>query len=172
MYFGGEGPELVFPIFGSLLLYYIIVTKSFDYKKLSSYVNWKTLGVIAVVLFASGYMQEHRAWIEQSIISTGLDPSTFKGMLIISIITFAGSFSMGSDGKFAAITVMMTSVFGLPYLLWFFALDYVGYLLSPAHDCVMIGKRYFGTSLTVYYTALISWSILLLLVAGAFTFKI
>jgi hypothetical protein len=171
MYFGGEGTTLVFSIFGMLVSYYIIITETYDYKVLNSYINWKTLLIISVVLITSGYMQEHREWIEQSITSTGLDPSTFKGMLIISIITFAGSFSMGSDGKFAAITVMMTTVFGLPYLLWFFALDYVGYLLSPAHDCVMIGKRYFGTSLTVYYTALISWSILLLLVAGAFTFK-
>ena len=172
MYFGGEGPILVFSIFGILVSYYIIVTKTYDYRVLNSYINWKTLGIIAIVLLTSGYMQEHREWIEKSITSTGLNPGAFKGMLIISLITFAGSFSMGSDGKFAAITVMMTTVFGLPYLLWFFALDYVGYLLSPAHDCVMIGKRYFGTSLTVYYTALISWSVLLLLVAGAFTFKI
>lgn len=171
MYFGGSGPMLVFPIFGTLLVYYIIITKSFDYKELNSYVNWKTLIVIAIVLFASGFMQEHREWIETSIKSIGLHPSTFKGMLIISIITFAASFSMGSDGKFAAITVMMTSAFGVGYLLWFFALDYVGYLLSPAHDCVMIGKRYFGTSLSVYYTALIGWGVLLLVVAAAFTFK-
>jgi len=43
-------------------------------------------------------------------------------------------------------------------------------LLTPMHECVMIGKRYFGTSLTTYYTALITWAVLLLTVAGIFTF--
>jgi hypothetical protein len=95
---------------------------------------------------------------------------TLKGAFFISLLTFLASFSMGSDGKFAALTVLMASVFGKEYLLWFFALDYCGYLLTPMHECVMIGKRYFGTSFKTYYTALIGWSVLLLTTAGAFTF--
>jgi len=71
---------------------------------------------------------------------------------------------------FAAITVLLSTVFGKEYLPWFFALDYTGYLLTPVHDCVMIGKRYFGTSYKTYYTALIAWALLLISVAGAFTF--
>jgi len=128
------------------------------------------VAIVAVVFASSGYMQEHRAWIEDSVKSIGLDMHTFKGMFLISLLTFIASFSMGSDGKFAALTVLMTSVFGKEYLLWFFALDYCGYLLTPMHECVMIGKRYFGTSLTTYYTALITWALLLLSVAGVFTF--
>jgi hypothetical protein len=127
--------------------------------------------MVAFILLLSGFMQEQHEYIENFIKTTGLDITTFKGVLMISLLTFSASFSMGSDGKFASITVIMTTVFGLHYLLWFFALDYVGYLLSPAHECVMIGKRYFGTSLRVYYTALIGWGFLLLIVAGAFTFK-
>jgi len=125
---------------------------------------------VAVVFASSGYMQEHRAWFEEAVKSIGLDMHTFKGVFYISLLTFLASFSMGSDGKFAALTVLMTSAFGKEYLLWFFALDYCGYLLTPMHECVMIGKRYFGTSLTTYYTALITWALLLLAVAGVFTF--
>jgi len=170
MLMGGEGPEAVFPVFGALLLYYIISTKTYDLNKLVGYVNWTTVAIVAVVFASSGYMQEHRAWFEEVVKSIGLDMHTFKGMFYISLLTFLASFSMGSDGKFAALTVLMASAFGKEYLLWFFALDYCGYLLTPMHECVMIGKRYFGTSLTTYYTALIAWAVLLLSVAGVFTF--
>lgn len=170
MSLGGEGPELVFPIFGALLVYYIVITKSYDLVKLNSYINWKTVAIIAVIFATSGFMQEHRAWFEDGVKNIGLDMHTFKGVFMISLLTFLASFSMGSDGKFAALTVLTTSAFGKEYLLWFFALDYVGYLLTPMHECVMIGKRYFGTSLTTYYAALIGWALLLISVAGVFTF--
>jgi len=170
MAMGGEGPAAVFPVFGTLLLYYIITTKSYDLNKLLGYVNWTTVAIVAVVFASSGYMQEHRAWFEEAVKSVGLDMHTFKGVFYISLLTFLASFSMGSDGKFAALTVLMASAFGKEYLLWFFALDYCGYLLTPMHECVMIGKRYFGTSLTTYYTALIGWALLLISVAGVFTF--
>jgi hypothetical protein len=170
MMLGGEGPEAVFPVFGLLLLYYVVLTKSYDIKRLFSYVNWPTVAIVAVVFASSSYMQEHREWIEESVKSIGLDMHTFKGVFYISLLTFLASFSMGSDGKFAALTVLMATVFGKEYLLWFFALDYAGYLLTPMHECVMIGKRYFGTTLTTYYTALIGWVVLLITVAGVFTF--
>jgi len=54
--------------------------------------------------------------------------------------------------------------------LWFFAIDYAGYLLSPTHKCVMIGNSYFGTPLGVYYKALGIWALLLITTAGLFTF--
>ena len=170
MMLGGEGPEAVFPVFGSLLLYYIVLTKSYDVKRLFSYVNWTTVAIVAVVFASSSYMQEHREWIEEGVKNIGLDMHTFKGVFYISLLTFLASFSMGSDGKFAALTVLLATIFGKEYLLWFFALDYAGYLLTPMHECVMIGKRYFGTSLTTYYTALIGWVVLLITVAGVFTF--
>ena len=134
MLMGGEGPEAVFPVFGALLLYYIISTKTYDLNKLVGYVNWTTVAIVAVVFASSGYMQEHRAWFEEGVKSIGLDMHTFKGMFYISLLTFLASFSMGSDGKFAALTVLMASAFGKEYLLWFFALDYCGYLLTPMHE--------------------------------------
>lgn len=170
MALGGEGPELVFPIFGSLLAYYVVMTKSFDIKQLNSYINWRTVAIVAVIFASSGYMQEHREWFESIVKNMGIDIHSFKGIVYISLVTFLASFSMGSDGKFAALTVLMASAFGKEYLLWFFALDYCGYLLTPMHECVMIGKRYFGTSLVTYYTALIGWALLLLVTAGLFTF--
>jgi hypothetical protein len=102
----------------------------------------------------------------------GLDPHTFVGMLAISVIGFVVSFLMGSSGKFIAVAVLMAQVFGVEYFLWFFAIDFAGYLVSPTHKCVMIGNRYFGTPLGTYYKALGTWGVLLLVTAGIFTFII
>ena len=170
MALGGEGPELVFPIFGAMLVYYVSLTKTFNLVKLNSYINWTTVVIVGLIFASSGFMQEHNDQISDYIKNVGVDIHTFKGMAMISLLTFIASFSMGSDGKFAALTVLMASAFGKEYLLWFFALDYCGYLLTPMHECVMIGKRYFGTPLTMYYTALIGWAVLMLTVAGLFTF--
>jgi hypothetical protein len=101
-----------------------------------------------------------------------LDPHTFVGMVAISAIGFMASFLMGSSGKFIAIAVIMSQVFGHEYFLWFFALDFAGYLISPTHKCVMIGNRYFGTPVSTYYKALGGWGALLLATAGTITFLI
>jgi len=172
MALGGEGSELVFPIFGCLLAYYLFLTKTFDWRKISGYVNWTTMAIVGVIFFTSNYMQDHKEWIEHAVKTWNMDPHTFRGMLVISILLFSASFSMGSDGKFAALTVLATTVFGKEYLLWFFALDYCGYLLTPMHECVMIGKRYFGTPLSTYYKALGTWAFLILATAGIFTFLV
>lgn len=170
IYLGGEGPSAVFTVFGLLTAYYIILTKTFSLKKLNSYINWKTMAIIAFVFVAAAYTQAHRDWIERAVNSVGVNMHTPWGITLISSLAFIASFSMGSSSKFAALTLLLSSVFGVEYFLWFFALDYAAYLVSPFHDCVWIGKRYFGTSLKTYYTALISWALLLILTAGAFTF--
>jgi hypothetical protein len=66
----------------------------------------------------------------------------------------------------------MSQVFGQEYFLWFFALDFAGYLVSPTHKCVMIGNRYFGTPIGTYYKALGGWGVLLLATAGVITFVV
>jgi hypothetical protein len=108
----------------------------------------------------------YKAWLTGSLI----DPQTLTGMLLISAIGFAASFLMGSSGKYVAFAVLMAQLFGLQYFVWFFAVDYVGYLLSPTHKCVMVGNRYFGTPLKTYYFTLGAWGSILLITAGIITF--
>jgi hypothetical protein len=79
---------------------------------------------------------------------------------------------MGSSSRFIALAVLMAQLFGVEYFLWFFAIDFAGYLLSPTHKCVMIGNRYFGTPVVTYYKALGAWGVLLLATAGVITFAI
>jgi hypothetical protein len=170
IYLGGE--KHVFTIFGLLALYYIFLTQTWNIKKLSSYINWEVLLTVAVVIILGNYFKSQEALINAYIKGLGIDVTTLIGMLIVSGIGFAASFVMGSSGKFIALAVLMSTVFGPQYFLWFFAVDYVGYLLSPTHKCVMVGNRYFGTSLKTYYYALGIWGILLLSVAGTMTFLV
>jgi hypothetical protein len=172
VYIWGGGENNVFAIFGLLTLYYVIITQQWNYKKLLSYVNWEVILTVAVVIMLGNYFKSHMDLYQAYIKGIGLDPTTALGMLAISLIGFGVSFLMGSSGKFIAIAVLMAQVFGVEYFLWFFAVDYAGYLLSPTHKCVMVGNRYFGTPLKKYYIALGSWAAVLLATAGIFTFVI
>jgi hypothetical protein len=165
---GGE--DHVFAIFGLLTLYYVIITQQWDLKKLLGYIRWDVLAWVGAVIILGNYFKSYNGEFLTMIKSTGLDPHTFAGMLAISVVGFIISFLMGSSGKFIAVAVLMAQVFGVEYFLWFFAIDFAGYLVSPTHKCVMIGNRYFGTPIGTYYKALGTWGVLLLATAGIITF--
>lgn len=168
IYVGGE--DHIFMIFGLLTLYYMFLTQTWHYKKLLSYVNWEVILTVATVIIIGNYFKSQELLINDTIRNLGLDITTLTGLLIISMVGFIGSFLMGSSSKFIVLAVLMSAVFGSEYFVWFFAIDYVGYLLSPTHKCVMVGNRYFGTPLRTYYTGLGIWSLLLLTTAGLVTF--
>jgi len=172
VYIWGGGEEHVFPIFGLLTLYYVIITQQWNLKKLLGYVRWDVLAWVGAVIILGNYFKSYNGEFAEYIKNLGLDPHTFVGMLIISVVGFVVSFLMGSSGKFIAVAVLMAQVFGVEYFLWFFAIDFTGYLLSPTHKCVMIGNRYFGTPVGTYYKALGSWGLLLLAVSATITFLI
>jgi len=158
--------------FGLLALYYIIITQQWNFRKLLGYINWEVIITVAVVIALGNYFKSEQAYFQGLIKGLGVDPATFLGMLTISAVGFGSSFLMGSSSRFIALAVLMTQLFGVEYFLWFFAVDYAGYLLSPTHKCVMIGNRYFGTPYKTYYIALGSWVGILLAVAGTITFVI
>jgi len=158
--------------FGLLTLYYIIITQQWNIQKLLGYVKLEVILTVAVVIILGNYFKSEQAYFQEVIKGIGLDPATFIGMLGISAVGFGASFLMGSSSRFIALAVLMAQLFGPEYFLWFFAVDYAGYLLSPTHKCVMIGNRYFGTPYRTYYTALGAWVAILFLVAGTFTFVI
>ena len=158
--------------FGFLTLYYIIISQQWNIKKLLGYVRWDVLAWVGAVIMLGNYMKTYDAAWQTMLKTSVLDPHTFVGMVIISCIGLIASFLMGSSGKFVAIAVLMSQVFGPEYFLWFFAIDFAGYLLSPTHKCVMIGNRYFGTPFGTYYKALGAWGGLMLITAGLITFVI
>lgn len=156
--------------FGFLALYYIFLTQQWGLKKLLSYVNWEVIFTVAIVIMLGNYFKSEQAYFTQMITDTVVNPNSILGMSIITALGFGFSFLMGSSSRFVALAVLMSQLFGVEYFLWFFAVDYAGYLLSPTHKCVMIGNRYFGTPYSTYYYALGAWVCILFAVAGTITF--
>jgi hypothetical protein len=156
--------------FGFLALYYVFITQQWNFKKLLGYINWQAIAVVAIAIMLGNYFKSQQPVFEAWIKGGMFDPTTIIGMTVISVIGFVASFLMGSSGKFIAFAVLMAKLFGAQYFLWFFAIDYAGYLLSPTHKCVMVGNRYFGTPMMTYYKALGMWSTVMLAVAAVFTF--
>ena len=120
-------------------------------------VDWQLIGLLALIIIFGNFAREYTDEIQSFSTSAGL------GLLEMSIISFVGSFFLGSSSRFAALTVVATTIFGIEYLAWFFALDYAGYILSPVHKCVFIGWRYFKTPIVMYYKALVIMCIVVIL---------
>lgn len=156
--------------FGLLALYYVFITQQWNPKTLLGYIKWDVIAIVGFVIVLGNFFKNYESAFTAFIKGSMLDPTTFVGILIISVVGFVASFLMGSSGKFIALAVIMSQVFGPQYFLWFFAIDYAGYLLSPTHKCVMVGNTYFGTPLSTYYKALGTWAVLLIVTAGVFTF--
>lgn len=152
--------------FGLLVLYYMILTMSWDIKYLLSYVDWKLIAWVAVIIVVANITRSYSDDVEMFLRNTAFDINTVTGFLSISALSLASSFLFGSSSRFAAITTILTLIYGVEYFVWFFALDYVGYLVSPAHKCMAIGKLYFDTPWRRYANALGLWALLLILAGG------
>lgn len=154
--------------FGGLLLYYMILTMTWDYKKLISYVDWKMIAWVGVIIVFANFTRQYTNDVNSYFENTIFDINTISGFATLSLISFGAAFAFGSSSRFAAITTILSVIYGVEYFVWFFALDYVGYLISPAHKCMAIGKMYFDTPWRRYANALGLWA-LLLISAGALT---
>lgn len=158
--------------FGLLVFYYCFLTKTWDYKKLISYINWEVIVIVGLIIIFGNYVKTYDSFITDYIKQSVFDITTLSGLLLVSSIAFISAFILGSSSKFAALAVILTQLFGIKYFLWFFALEFAGYLLSPAHKCVAIGKTYFNTPLVKYITVLGIWALLIIFTAGVVVFVI
>lgn len=156
--------------FGTLTLYYMFCTRTWDLKKLLGYVDWKLIAWVAVIIVAANFAVQNTDNIKDFLGNVGLDINTASGFALLSLLSFAGAFALGSSSRFGAITVLMASIYGIEYLPWFFAVDFVGYLISPMHKCVAIGMLYFGTKLRYYATILGLWGGVVIATAGLITY--
>ena len=130
------------------------------------YVNWGLVAVVAVVIYLSGIVKSYDGEIKAFIESSAyLDMRTLQGFVSISTIAFLASLAMGSSGKFAGIVALLGTIYGVEYLTWFIAIEYSGYLLSPMHKCLHIGRMYFGTPWKTYLKAIGGWIAIMLVYA-------
>jgi hypothetical protein len=122
------------------------------------FIKWNIIIYLMGIIIFGNYIKHYGDCVKAYIQIFANNGAYFS---IISLISFLASFILGSSSKFVGIATLLTSIFGIHYFTYFFALEYIGYLLSPSHKCVYIGMSYFRTPLWDYYKVLILWSILL-----------
>lgn len=156
--------------FGILTLYYIFITKEYSIKKLISLIKWDVLVIVAIIIMLGNYIKLNDKLIKDFVTSFVVGPEHIFGFALLSVVAFLASFVLGSSSKFIAMAILLTQLVGFEYFLWFFSIQYAGYLLSPTHKCVAIGNRYFGTPLKYYYGVIGIWSLILIATGFVFTF--
>jgi hypothetical protein len=150
-------------VFMTLTLYYIMYSGIFSLTKLNSFVNWKLIGVLALVIIASNVVKSNYSEIKTFLeASSVLDMNTLIGFISISAIAYGSSFLLGSSGKYAGIVALLAMIYGVEYLTWFIALEFSAYLISPTHKCTHIGRMYFGTSMKKYYAVVSLWTAIMI----------
>jgi hypothetical protein len=121
------------------------------------YINWGLLLTVFVIIVLSNFISTYHDYFLGYI-------SYYPNLYISMCLGFLSSVALGSSGKFIGITVLLTQLFGIEYFTMFFAVEYAGYLISPIHKCVAIGKMYFGTPINEYIKVLGVWAIIIVLV--------
>lgn len=151
-----------FKVFLPLLVYYIILTKDINFN-----INWKLIIFVSVVTALAIYFQQYSNEIIEyiKVHNEVLNPNNIIGLIAISSFLFVSTWLMGSSSKFAALTTLTTSIFGLKYFIFFFVIEYFAYNTSPQHKCFIIGQQYFGTPTRRYFDVIIKWQLILLVYA-------
>ena len=151
---GKAGAPFFFPWFAGMACYYSIICKDWNWGK---YLDGKFAIIATIVLALGGVVGIIKAPVMEYL--QGADTSM---IIPVSIVATVAAWMMGSSGKYAGMTSALVLIFGPQYLVWFLTTEYAGYLLSPAHKCLMIGQQYFGTPIRKYYKVLGSLAILLI----------
>jgi len=156
----GIKPYIVFPI---TTIVYALICREYRPKKMISYINWKLIGIVFMIMLISNYISLHNSIIISYLtnLPSTLNINTLIGFFIISILAFTASFIMGSSSKYAGIVALLCSIFGIQYLTYFLTLEFAAYILSPTHKCVLISSVYFKTPLREYYKVLVTWAVIL-----------
>jgi len=154
-------------VFGLLGLYYAgyMFNQLRDIKitidRLNSFINWKLVGILAIVLAlsvtGSHFVEGHEGFIEQ-----------YKGALIIIIasLIFGATLITGEEDVYAALVAAIIPALGPNYLLFLWFAGYFAYSISPFHDCIWIGTGYFGTPIKWYYKVISKLLGVLTLIVG------
>ena len=85
-----------------------------------------------------------------------------KALTAVAVISFLMAFAMGSSAKYAAVCGAIVKVVGIKFLPLFYLVEFAGYMMSPAHDCVAIAKSYFKTPVGMFLLPLVALSFMLI----------
>lgn len=140
---GKDGAIFFFPWFIGMSIYYSIICKDWKWGR---WLDGKFAIIATIVLALGGVVEQLNGPVKAY-----LSAATPEMLIPASIVAAVAAWVMGSSGKYAGMASLLTKIFGPQYLVWFLCTEYAGYLLSPAHKCLMIGQQYFGTPIRKYY---------------------
>ena len=143
---GKAGAIFFFPWFAVMCCYYAYICKDWNW---GQFLDGK-FAIIATIVLALGGV----VGLIKAPVMAYLSAANPTMIIPVSIVATIAAWIMGSSGKYAGMTSALVIIFGPQYLVWFLATEYSGYLLSPAHKCLMIGQQYFGTPIRKYYKVL------------------
>ena len=159
---GKAGAPFFFPWFLAMSIYYSIVYKDWKWGR---WLDGKFAIIATIVLAFGGIVGQ----IKEPVMAY-LNAATPDMLIPASLVAMVAAYIMGSSGKYAGMTSALVAVFGPQYLVWFLCTEYSGYLVSPAHKCLMIGQQYFGTPLKKYMVVLSRLCAILIAYAAITTF--
>ena len=107
-------------------------------------IKWDVVILVALVIIVGNGIKMYSDAIVNFFMSFN------SSIFFASVIAFVTSFILGSSSKFAGITTLLVTIFGVNYLPLFFSLGYSGYLISPTHKCLVITKSYFNLDMGLY----------------------
>jgi hypothetical protein len=107
-------------------------------------IKWDVVILVALVIIVGNGIKMYSDAIVNFFMSFN------SSIFFASVIAFVTSFILGSSSKFAGITTLLVTIFGINYLPLFFSLGYSGYLISPTHKCLVITKSYFNLDMGLY----------------------
>ena len=159
---GKGGAIFFFPWFGAMCAYYSIVYRDWKWGR---WIDAKFAVIATIVLAFGGIVGQ----IKEPVMAY-LNAATPDMLIPASLVAMVAAYIMGSSGKYAGMTSVLVSIFGPQYLVWFLCTEYSGYLISPAHKCLMIGQQYFGTPWKKYMVVLSRLCAILIAYAAITTF--
>jgi len=159
---GKGGAIFFFPWFGAMCAYYSIVYRDWKWGR---WIDAKFAVIATIVLAFGGIVGQ----IKEPVMAY-LKAATPDMLIPASLVAMVAAYIMGSSGKYAGMTSVLVSIFGPQYLVWFLCTEYSGYLISPAHKCLMIGQQYFGTPWKKYMVVLSRLCAILIAYAAITTF--
>ena len=159
---GKAGAPFFFPWFLAMSIYYSIVYKDWKWGR---WLDGKFAIIATIVLAFGGIVGQ----IKEPVMAY-LKAATPDMLIPASLVAMVAAYIMGSSGKYAGMTSVLVSIFGPQYLVWFLCTEYSGYLVSPAHKCLMIGQQYFGTPWKKYMVVLSRLCAILIAYAAITTF--
>lgn len=144
-----------------LLLYYSLITKITldDFKVHLKSLNIKLLFLLMCTIVIGNIIKE-----------SGLNVVDSELLFTALVISFVYSFLLGSSSKYAMISALLISTFGLEYMLMFLVVDFAGYILSPTHKCFWVALSYYEIQVRKFLTVIILWLSILVGYSAIVTF--